>query len=258
MKKPTEKLLLAPSLSLLMSVLLFLSVLTLPPSTAQGNEYGNYGNKVEVPEPLFIDLVRSLDAQKGEWEINSLFRHADSDFQGMTWAPEIEFVVTNGLALEFEFPMQGDSLKNYKFALQNTLGSFNQGKSIHGLQFIYESDTDFKHHEETLFYILAHRFNFHLSSMTLAGIQKKSHLDELIWSYNQTFFYNYSREVDFGLEFNYFSGPAQSRFLQIVPQLHLAFQKGYKIQWGFGSEEVGAKWQPVAVFRLIKEFNSSH
>lgn len=221
-------------------------------------EFSEYTSKTEVPEPLFIDLVRSLDAKKGEWEINSLFSHSNGSFNDINWAPEVEFVPFNGLGLEFEFPMQGDTLKYYKFAVQKTLNSFNKGKSLHGLQLIYETDVDFKYHDETLFYILAHRFNFHLSSMTLAGFKKSSLSNETIWSYNQTFFYNYSREVDFGLEFNYFSGDRENRLLQIIPQIHLAFKDGYKIQWGFGSEEIGSQWQPLAVFRLIKEFNSSH
>lgn len=223
----------------------------------QAQGFGEYDTKVEVPEPLFVDLVRGLGSVKGEWEVNSLFYHSQGDFNQMNWAPEVEWAFSDGTAIEFELPIQGSTLKTYKSAFQKRLGSNGRSPTLQGIQVILESDTDFRHGEGTFFYILAHRFNHQISSMTLLG--PKVQFDgsqNLQVSINQSLFYNHSEEIDFGLEINYLSSALGERSAQVVPQLHLALERGYKIQAGFGGEDVQGAWSPLAVFRLIREFNS--
>lgn len=80
--------------------------------------------------------------------------------------------------------------------------------------------------------------------------------DGLEWDMNQSVFYNYSEEIDFGLEVNYVSGTLSPAMVQVVPQLHLAFKHGAIIQIGFGArKEAHQKLSSLTTFRLIWEFN---
>lgn len=223
---------------------------------ANNEGFVNYKTNAEVPEPLFIDLVRNLGAVKGEWEINTLMAHSQGYFRDVNWAPEIEWVIKDGSAIEFEFPMQGERLNAYKVAFQQTLFKAPESSTLHGLQWIYETNKEFTHSEGTLFYILAHRLSHELSTIILAGA--KSNLEAykgtaVIW--NQSFFYNHSREVDLGLEVNFTSAGLGNKFVQVVPQVHLALKRGYKIQFGWGGREDRGDWGPVGILRIIKEFN---
>lgn len=218
--------------------------------------FDEYKHKVEVPEPLFIDLVRSLNAKYGEWEVNSLVYHSSGNFQHTRWAPEVEYVLKSGTAMELEFPMEGDKLINYKLALQQRIFSNHEGSHLHGLQFIYEADPGFLHTDATLYYIVAHRFNHHLSTIGLYGVRTFLEAYEgTEISLNQSIFVNYSRQIDLGVEVNYSSGEIFSRFLQVVPQLHLAFKEGAKIQFGFGMRNEQSHYRPISTFRLIWELN---
>lgn len=219
--------------------------------------FGEYESKLEVPEPLFVDLVRGLNSAKGEWEVNALIAHSQGYFRDVEWAPEIEWVVAKGMALEFEFPMIGDSLHAYKTAFQKTLfGSARDDRTAHGIQLIYEAEKDFHYSEGTIFYILAHRWSHQLSTIILTGTRFQLQSSEdwaFLW--NQSFFYNHSREVDLGLEINWTVGKSADQFLQVVPQLHLALGKGYKIQFGWGAREDQGHWSPAGILRVIKELN---
>lgn len=220
--------------------------------------FDDYKKENQVPEPLFVDLVRSLDAEQGEWEVNSLFYQRQQGFSEFNWAPEIEFVAQDGLAFEFELPMRGDQLETYKIAGQQRLYRSPSGAHLQGLQLIYEAETDFQSSQGTLYYIVAHRFNHALSVIGLYGIKSTvERFSGLEASLNQSFFYNYSQEIDFGLEINYLSGELSPGYLQAVPQLHLAFREGAKFQFGFGSRFYRDLATPVSTFRLIWEFNES-
>lgn len=218
--------------------------------------FDKYENKVEVPEPLFVDLVRSLSAEYGEWEINSLFYHTQGYYDNFNWAPEVEFVLKSGTAVEFEFPMVGGELTNYKVALQQRFYQNERRTHLHGLQVIYEADDKFMHSDATVYYIVAHRFNHYISALGLYGV--KSILESyqgLEILLNQSIFFNYSQEIDFGIEYNYASGDLFEKYWQLIPQLHLAFEEGAKIQFGFGAREMASRISPVGTFRLIFEFN---
>lgn len=216
----------------------------------------NYETKVEVPEPLYIDLVRGLHSHKGEWEINSLFVQNQSLMGEKKWAPELEWVVREGTAIEFEFPMTGAHLEAYKFAIQQRTYQSANKNNLQGVQLLYEADRVFMHSELTAFYIMAHRFNHEFSAITISGfktiLEQSEGLSVLV---NTTLFYNYSDEVDFGIEVNYASPQFSEKFLQVVPQLHLALRDGMKIQFGYGGRETQDRWSSTSSLRLIKEFN---
>lgn len=234
------------------SLLVFLVVTV----TAAKEGFDDYKNKTEVPEPLFVDLVRSLSAEYGEWEVNSLFYSMHGNFQQLRWAPEIEFVLKSGTAVEFELPMEGGDLAYYKTAFQQRVFENQSGTHMQGLQLIYESDPKFLHSDVTLYYILAHRFSHTLSTIGLMGVRSiLESYQGLEVALNQSFFYNYNRHIDLGLEFNYSSGTVFDRFFQVIPQLHLAFPEGGKIQFGFGMRRELDQYYPISTFRLIWELN---
>lgn len=225
-------------------------------SNENTTSFSDYETKVEIPEPLFIDLVRGLHSHRGEWELNSLLNHTQGTYSELHWAPEVEWVIKDGSAVEFEFPMVGSQLESYKFAFQQRTYRSSTRSTFHGLQLIYQANTDFSRSEGTLFFIAAHRFNHYYSSILLVGgktiLEKTTGVDGL---FNLSLFYNYSDEVDLGLETNYSSGHFSNRLLQLVPQLHLALNDGMKIQFGFGTRQDEDKWSPTTTLRLIKEFN---
>ncbi len=218
--------------------------------------YFNYERKVEVPEPMFIDLVRSLDSVKGESEFNSLFADYSSDSKNLKWAPEVEYAFDNGKAIEFEFPGQGGNLKNYKIAYQKNITSIKNENCLQGFQLIYESNKKFNQSESTVYHIYALRLSHYFSFMNIAGLKfDNKNLDNRSVAWNSTFFYNYTREVDFGLEINLETGELGNEMYQLLPQVHLALNNGYKIQYGFGTAMVEDKHSLLTSFRLIKEFN---
>ena len=96
--------------------------------------------RVEIPEPLLFDLVRGLGAAQGELEINALadIPLNNTDQRGVEWAPEIEYALFDGFAIELEFPMTDGDLEAYKMAVQWTMGSAKNKKFIHGIQLIAE------------------------------------------------------------------------------------------------------------------------
>jgi hypothetical protein len=225
-------------------------------ATEKKQNYFNYERKVEVPEPMFIDLVRSLDSVKGELEFNSLFADYNSKSSKFKWAPEVEYAFTNGQALELEFPGQGSELKNYKIAYQKNITSLKKENCLQGFQLIYESNKEFSESESTLYHIYALRLNHHISFMNIAGIKlDNKNLDRRSISWNSTFFYNYTEEVDFGLEVNLETAELGNKMYQFIPQVHLALKNGYKIQYGFGTSKIEDNHSLLTSFRLIKEFN---
>jgi hypothetical protein len=115
-----------------------------------------------IPDPMVFDLVRPLGAKRGETELNTLVptpltrktqRVDDAsdplglvrrspDRQGIEWAPEIEYVLTDGLAFELELPMENISVEAYKVAGQATFGTLWNHRFIHGAQAIAQYNRD--------------------------------------------------------------------------------------------------------------------
>lgn len=93
-----------------------------------------------IPEPLVFDLIRPLGAEKGELEVNSLFRIAPSDQpRRLQWAPEVEYAFAEGYGIEFELPLENAGVASYKGAIQGTLPGPWKRRFIHGWQAIGET-----------------------------------------------------------------------------------------------------------------------
>ncbi|MBX9721432.1 MAG: hypothetical protein K2Q18_07105, partial [Bdellovibrionales bacterium] len=67
----------------------------------------NYGTEAEIPEPLLFDLVRRINSDKNELEINTIvIQHQHNEFGRVYIAPEIEYAFADGMAIEFELPVE--------------------------------------------------------------------------------------------------------------------------------------------------------
>ncbi|MET0336589.1 MAG: hypothetical protein ABW063_02395 [Caulobacter sp.] len=229
----------------------FLALLvTFSPFVAQAAAYPH------IPEPMVFDMVRPLGAARGELEINTL---AQKDLSGrhdaVEWAPEIEIAFAQGMAIEFELPIENRTITDYKMGLQGTFGTFNNGRGVHGVQYLGLYNRQSGRWENTALYLIGHRFGERFSTMSMAGVGDVT-IDGDEGSnfiFNHTTFYDTSDATTLGLEFNLRTGAG--RYALLMPQVHQKLAPGLNVQAGVGAVKAdGEVWRPRAGLRLIKEF----
>jgi hypothetical protein len=214
-----------------------------------------------IPEPMIFDLVRPLGAEKGEIEVNTLIEGAPSrSSEFIKISPEIEFVLINGLAFEFEMPLSDHGIDEFKIAAQKTFNRDREKKFIHGWQTItrYEPSTNFS---LTNLYISGYRFNKRWSALAMNGIRNNQIGKDLNISplANLSVFRHISPSLKLGIETNYAfqditNSDRYNRFL-LMPQVHYELGHHYSIQLGAGLERYEqSKYSIVIAMRLIKEF----
>jgi hypothetical protein len=209
-----------------------------------------------IPEPMVFDMVRGLGAEKGEFEANVLAEIPvdESSARSVYWAPEIEFAVRDGLALEFELPFEDNHLEAYKFALQYTFGTAFERRFIHGTQFIAEALNGVEITELTLLYIPAMRldeiwcFLAMLGFRTEVGGESEDGAEALV---NVSLFADVGPEVTIGIESNYASGLALGSTLLVMPQVHYEFTDHWMIQAGLGAGFLPGESDITFALRLI-------
>lgn len=224
-----------------------------------------WGSEVSIPEPMVFDLVRGLGAQKGEMEINTLMHQSFKshnkkpnrdpfgtgattyDHQKIEWAPEIEYVLADGFAVEFEAPFEGKYFEAYKIAAQYTFGTPYKNY-IHGLQLIIEPTVEFENYNTTLLYIGGYRFNDTLSTLFMVG--GRTHLEgehkhsSLEYITNATLFVDITHSLVFGLENNYSRKVNNGRYaFNVIPQIQYELNKNIELQTGlsFGESTYGSE-----------------
>jgi hypothetical protein len=231
-----------------------------------------------IPEPMVFDLVRPLGARKGELEVNALALFPIDGNDPTPWgiAPEIEFAVIDGLALEFELPFEDGELDSLKFAVQGTFGK--NDRFIHGTQFIAEYALEEYAWELSLLYIPAYRFDRTWSVLSMFGVRSitGSHVrDEFGGIVNATLFADVNEHVVLGLEVDSIIAPAGQFSILLMPQVHLEFGGHWTLQAGAGvlyregedgpyanagDEEPptlvreGRGWYPQVALRLVYDF----
>ena len=121
-----------------------------------------------IPEPLLFDLMRPLHAKKGELEVNTL--GVISRGGKLHWAPEVEYAVADGVAIELEFPFVNSHYESSKFGFQFRMG--HNEKAVHGFQFLTEIDAsgDYRTALSAL-YLFGYRFNDKWSLLSMTGAQ---------------------------------------------------------------------------------------
>ena len=220
---------------------------------------------VHIPEPLMFDLVRGLGAEKGELEVNAL---ADIPLnngvsRAIEWAPEIEYALFNGLAVEFELPLENAHLEALKFALQYTFGLSDNQRFIHGVQLISESYLNQAITELSILYVPAYRFNEVWSVLGLFGLMYELGADAANTRttplLNASLFANLNPSAVLGLELNN-TDPTLQKLddndmeLLILPQFHYDFASGFSFQLGFGPRFAHGSTEYSGVLRVIQTF----
>lgn len=211
----------------------------------------------DVPEPMVFDMMRPLGAKRGAMEANTL---ATTSLTGpdrtVQWAPEVEYALADGFAIEGELPFEDGRLVELKLGLQAAFGTFDSGRSAHGVQYLGIYDRHGRFYRSSFAYMLAHRYNSRWSSISMAGLgdlalgRKHGRNAALI---NHAFFYDRREGQVLGLEINY-RGGTQGHVL-LMPQIHQRLASRINMQVGLGAQRPhGDRFRPRGGIRLIREF----
>ena len=211
----------------------------------------------DVPEPMIFDMMRPLGAKRGEMEANALATMplSGSD-KTVNWAPEIEYALTDGFAIEGELPFEDGRLVELKLGLQAAFGTFNGGRSAHGVQYLGIYDRHARDYRNSFAYMIAHRYNDRWSSVSMAGlgdIGLSGGRGRNAAIVNHTLFYDSADGQVLGLEINYRGG--SDGHVLAMPQIHQQLTHKINVQAGIGAERPhGGVFRPRAGLRLIREF----
>lgn len=239
------------------AVAFFLGLLAASPMSGQDHDPDDAASgslKPQIPEPLAFDLVRPLGAHKGEFEVNSLFLRSLTSGR-IRWAPEVEYALPRGWALEFELPIEGRRVEDYKIAAQKTFGTLAKKRFIHGWQGFVEWERDGEKWNTNQVYISGFRFHRRWSTLSLNGLQVADRrTGRLALVSNHSVFYDAHRRWITGLETNLLQGQKTAGALRILPQAHWKTPKQFHLQFSLGVESRrGSGANPVAAWRFIRE-----
>lgn len=233
-----------------------------------------------VPEPILFDLVRPLGAKRGEREVNvlglasltgrAIKRNTDDvpdplnltrrkiGVKGLEWAPEIEYAVLDGIALEFELPLNNLHVEAYKAGAQITFGTAFKNHLIHGAQMIIQYDIQPRIWAPTLLYLIGVRLDQVWSAMGMFGARGDLHpgmrSDHVELLSNVTVFANVTSRLVGGLETNVVQEIRGKSSLLAMPQIHYEVSTHWMAQVGAGTRIASNIVLPEAGFRLIREF----
>ena len=177
------------------------------------------------------------------------------DTDGIEWAPEIEYAVADGVALEFEVPFENSTLEAWKFAGQLIFGTSADKRFIHGSQVIAEPDVQFEEWQLTFLYLAGVKYNRTWSSMTMLGarpqIEEGRGTDFVDGIFNHTVFANLNDHTTFGFETNFtFRNPTRTSAL-LMPQFDVECTDNVEIQFGVGVGFSDEGTEPLAGLRAI-------
>jgi hypothetical protein len=227
--------------------------ITVAPSPSRDREPARPA-QVEIPEPMHFDLVRGLGAHAGELESNVLVsvRPRRGRFDRTTWAPEVEWAIRDGLAVELELPMVDRELHAFKAAVQWTAPS-RWPRFVHGVQVIGEHMLDTRATELTALYLAGVRRG-RLSAFSMAGYMHTTDvMEHSAIKLNPTVFADLSARVTVGLEGNVELGLDGSRGGLALGQVHVQVARRFRLQAGAGASHDHGRTGPLVVTRWIIE-----
>lgn len=222
----------------------------------------HYDRTGEIPEPLLFDLVRRVNSQRGELEVNTLLTQKSAEeLSAVYLAPEIEYAFADGQALEVELPTVDGKIKTFKTALQFQLP--NWWGDVTGTQLMHEQANGVSERETTLLLLSGKRLSERWSIFSMIGNRfvagaapaVRARRGRELPIVNVNVFYDYAEAFDLGFETNLRGLGASFEELVLMPQIHALMAKDFKLQAGFGAAYDGYRFAPVSAFRLIKEFN---
>lgn len=208
------------------------------------------------PEPMVFDLMRGLDAKKGETEINTLLGTTfTGNDQHMLINPEIEYALADGLAVELEVPIDKKPLSS-KFGVQYTITP-PSSKFMLGLQGIYEPFLHERREDFSLSSVVNYRFTQRWSLVSMVGLRDATVLgknDHYAFILNISIFYEVSDKFSVGIENdrNIYYGKEKLKALTI-PQVSWKINPRIKIQSGAGLNWYNQR-SVEGYLRLISEF----
>jgi hypothetical protein len=194
----------------------------------------------DVPEPMVFDLVHSLGVERGALEVNVLSLVPVAGGQDpVDWAPEIEYAIRDGLAVEAELVFADDEIEAYKGAAQFTFGVLPAQRAIHGSQLLLEVFDDEDRVEFTALYLYAREFDAAWSTVAMAGVQAVTgedvddHQDLQL---NATLFRTFGPRWSFGLENDLLVEDRGSWSLLVYPHVLVEFADRVELQLGGGAQ----------------------
>lgn len=204
-----------------------------------------------IPEPLRFDLVRGLGARRGEFEANVLMS-STGPFDGLHWAPEIEWAFADRHALEFEIPMHNRNVEALKIAVQGTFRE-QYPVFIHGWQFIGEGVLAGAG-EFTAIYIAGRRFGSRFSMLGMLGpslrVDAAGLTADLVL--NPSVFFDVGERTTIGLE-NIARLRGKHSQVTTLPQIHVQLGRHFRLQAGTGVVFLAGSIRPTFSLRLVIE-----
>lgn len=207
-----------------------------------------------LPEPLYFDLVRGLASRAGELEVNSLFSGRPG--RAVTWAPEVEYAVADGMALELELPMVEDDIEAIKGALQSRLPLPENQTFIQGAQGIVETQLSDGHTDVTLLWLVAAAPDRTFSFIGMFGTRAPidgSGIDTPEVILNPSVFARLANRWVVGLEVNGVVRLDQHHQLRLLPQVHWEPINHLRLQFGTGVEMDRESVAPQLAGRIVFE-----
>lgn len=209
----------------------------------------------EIAEPMVFDLVRPLGARRGELEVNALAqRNLSGPDRNVEWAPEIEYAVADGFAVELELPLESRRVTDYKLGVQGTFGVFNRGRAIHGVQYLGLWNRERRRWDSSLLYVIGNRFDDRASTLTMLGVGEvgAGGRETRALLVNHTSFYDVAATTTVGVEVNMRLGRERSTL--IMPQVQQDIGHSFQLQMGLGAvRHDGDAWRPRPGIRLIRQ-----
>ena len=180
---------------------------------------------------MVYDLMRGLDAKKGEFEFNTLY------FSSGDMSPEVELAVKDGWAFELETPMSHGKFQSLKWGTQYTF--YKKGNELlMGLQGIVEDHLYQNRNDYSLTLVVDYQIAPKISFVGIGGIRSATmneKIDHNVTILNLSLFYSLSDHFFFGVENNkklYFVD--KEVHVTTIPQISWRLSKRLRLQAGVG------------------------
>jgi hypothetical protein len=213
---------------------------------------------------MVFDLVRGLGARKGELEFNilNLVPNQPGRPAVYEWAPEIEWAIRDGLAVEFELPIFNTTPQFLKFATQYTIGTAFDDSFIHGAQGLIQYELVSGNWSPTALYLAGMRLDKTWSIMGMFGFN----VGELVFPFddipprrgvdlitNVSIFADLTDRTVIGVETNLARRLLGTGDFLLMPQIHHKISEHMKVQFGYGLRDDGTQTFGELGFRVIFE-----
>lgn len=217
------------------------------------------GSAPHIPEPMVFDLVRGLGASRGEIEMNVLVlgTFPRRERAQLEWAPELEWALLDGVAVELEIPMEELEPVAVKMAGQVTLpggdARFAHGVQAIGERFVRDEEGKERGGRGALLYLLGARSRA-WSFFGMLGARRGFGGEEPAFEFlaNPSVFYDVGEELTLGVETNFAARMGETSW-QALPQLHYQISERFRLQLGGGVSFFGHQLAPVVGSRFVVE-----